>query len=100
MVKAVELVKAYASAGFKKIHLDASMPCTDDGERLADAEIAKRAALMCQAAESVAKDNDILYVVGTEVPPPGGATEEHEIIEVSHVEGSAANNRITSGCIC
>ena len=87
MVKAVELVKAYASAGFKKIHLDASMPCTDDGERLADAEIAKRAALMCQAAESVAKDNDILYVVGTEVPPPGGATEEHEIIEVSHVEG-------------
>ncbi len=87
MEKAIELVKAYASAGFKKIHLDASMPCIDDGERLSDAEIAKRAALMCQAAESVSKDKDILYVVGTEVPPPGGAKEDLETIEVSQVEG-------------
>jgi D-tagatose-1,6-bisphosphate aldolase subunit GatZ/KbaZ len=87
MQKAVDLVKAYASAGFKKIHLDASMPCSDDEVCLADAEIAKRAALMCQAAESVCQEQDILYVVGTEVPPPGGAKEDLEVIEVTHVEG-------------
>ncbi|WP_105253224.1 D-tagatose-bisphosphate aldolase, class II, non-catalytic subunit [Pseudoalteromonas sp. T1lg75] len=87
MEKAVELVKAYASAGFKKIHLDASMPCSDDGACLSDAEIAKRAALMCHAAEQACGDGDIMYVVGTEVPPPGGAKEDLQTIEVSDVAG-------------
>ncbi len=87
MAKALDLVSAYARAGFKKIHLDASMPCSDDGERLADSEIARRAAMLCQAAEQASENGDILYVVGTEVPPPGGATEELDVVEVSDVAG-------------
>ena len=33
MARARAMVEAYAQAGFEKIHLDASMACTDDGAR-------------------------------------------------------------------
>src|SRR5919109_3273558 len=50
MAKAKEMVRAYAEAGFLKIHLDASMACADDGE-LAEEEIAARAAALAAVAE-------------------------------------------------
>ncbi|WP_288130876.1 D-tagatose-bisphosphate aldolase, class II, non-catalytic subunit [Microbulbifer sp.] len=87
MTKAIELVDAYVSAGFSKIHLDCSMPCADDTLPLADEIIAERAADLCRAAEEAAarhgKTGKVFYVIGTEVPPPGGAKEEITELEVT-----------------
>lgn len=87
MAKARDLIDAYVSAGFTKIHLDCSMPCADDALPLADEIIAERAADLCRAAEDAAlragKSGQIVYVIGTEVPPPGGAKEEITELEVT-----------------
>lgn len=56
MEKSVELIKAYVAAGFSKIHLDASMSCADDPTPLDPMVVAKRAALLCRAAEATATD--------------------------------------------
>ncbi len=82
MALAKDLLRAYAGAGFKKLHLDASMRCADDPAVLSDAVVAARAAALCQAAESVAPGAAV-YVIGTEVPVPGGATEELSHIQVT-----------------
>lgn len=81
MEKAGVMVAAFASAGFKKIHLDASMRCADDPRVLANEEIAERAAKLCEIAEATAPADASkpVYVIGTEVPTPGGAQEELEI---------------------
>lgn len=81
MDKACAMVSDYAAAGFSKIHLDASMSCGDDPPTLASAEIADRAARLCAVAESVRRGSagKPIYVIGTEVPTPGGAQEEMEI---------------------
>jgi len=81
MEKASVMVHAYALAGFAKIHLDASMRCADDPTVLSDAEIAERAARLCEVAEDAAAHSSIrpVYIVGTEVPIPGGAQGELEI---------------------
>lgn len=77
--KACELVRACVLAGYQKIHLDASMACADDGFTLDEATIAQRTALLCRAAEHARRDrhsaSSVLYVIGTEVPIPGGETE-------------------------
>jgi D-tagatose-1,6-bisphosphate aldolase subunit GatZ/KbaZ len=75
--KACELTRACVLAGYRKIHLDASMACADDEKVLAEQVVASRAAVLCQAAEEAAKSlpsrSDFpLYVIGTEVPAPGG----------------------------
>ena len=75
MVRASTLVAAYVSAGFSKIHLDASMPCADDPVPLPDATIAARAARLAAVAERHAGAQPPVYVIGTEVPIPGGAME-------------------------
>jgi D-tagatose-1,6-bisphosphate aldolase subunit GatZ/KbaZ len=79
MAKAAEMVAAYARAGFRKIHLDASMPCADDQE-LPPETMAHRAAQLCAAAEIALDEEDAalrpVYVIGTEVPPPGGAKDD------------------------
>src|SRR6184192_1082575 len=79
MEKACELVRACVLAGYRKIHLDASMACGDDGG-LAEDTIAHRAALLCKAAETAnSKLPDslppLLYVIGSEVPAPGGESD-------------------------
>jgi D-tagatose-1,6-bisphosphate aldolase subunit GatZ/KbaZ len=78
MERACALVSCYAEAGFTKIHLDASMPCADDPRVLANEEIAERAARLCEAAETTSRTSSEkpVYVIGTEVPTPGGAQEE------------------------
>ena len=90
MKKAEVLVAAFAAAGFQKIHLDCSMPCGDDPSDLGDEVIARRAARLCAAAEAGAKaafgETGITYVIGTEVPPPGGADEALHEVEVTPAE--------------
>ncbi len=85
MDKAKELIKVYVLAGFNKIHLDTSMRCTDDlpddHGRLNPKVAAERAAELCRVAEDAfaernAHDPQPLYVIGTEVPTPGGAIEK------------------------
>lgn len=78
MQNACELVRACVLAGYKKIHLDASMACADDSGGGPDERIvAQRAATLCRTAETTFKDLParscpLLYVIGTEVPAPGG----------------------------
>lgn len=87
MAKARELVRRYVEAGFAKIHLDTSMPCADDPESLTDEIVAIRAAELCEVAEQAANARDgqtrPVYIVGTEVPPPGGARDEITRLEVT-----------------
>ncbi len=87
MLKACDLIAAYVAAGFKKIHLDTSMACSDDPVSLTDETVAARAAQLCEVAERTAQEvfgqSDLVYVVGTEVPPPGGATEAIDGLQVT-----------------
>jgi len=79
MEKACELARASIRAGYQKLHLDASMACGDDGPSISEETIAQRAALLCEAAEQEVSTGGFerpLYVVGTEVPPPGGEVAE------------------------
>lgn len=76
LAKAATLARQCVQAGFHKIHLDTVQGCADDGlERLPLEETARRAAQLCQAAESAAGQPP-LYVIGDEAPPPGGGLEE------------------------
>jgi D-tagatose-1,6-bisphosphate aldolase subunit GatZ/KbaZ len=75
MQHAETLIAAYAAAGFHKIHLDCSMRCADDPQYLSDEVIAARSARLCIVAEQAAKQAGLpppVYVIGTEVPIPGG----------------------------
>lgn len=91
MKKAKEQISAYVTAGYTKIHLDASMKCADDGIQqtpLAPAIIANRSAILCKASEEAfeksSKDTEQpVYVIGTDVPPPGGAKNNHKGIHVT-----------------
>ena len=87
MSKACDLVACYAEAGFTKIHLDASMACADD-HNLSEAEMAARAAALCAVAEKSSKGTGPLYVIGTEVPVPGGETEILEGLAVTKAEAA------------
>jgi D-tagatose-1,6-bisphosphate aldolase subunit GatZ/KbaZ len=73
MALAEELVRGYAAAGFTKIHLDCSMACGDDPSPPGDALVSERAARLARVAEQAADGRPISYVIGTEVPVPGGA---------------------------
>ena len=81
MIKAVAMIEAYASAGYGKLHLDCSMPCGEDPAALDDDVIAQRAAQLAAAAEAVTAHAETrpVYVIGTEVPAPGGMGEGHAI---------------------
>jgi len=71
------LVAAYVAAGFTKIHLDCSFPCAGDPTPLTDDLVARRAARLMRVAEDTAASGGVAgalrYVIGTEVPVPGGA---------------------------
>ncbi|KGY09843.1 D-tagatose-bisphosphate aldolase, class II, non-catalytic subunit [Vibrio sinaloensis] len=95
MEHSAQMIHDYVSAGFKKIHLDCSMPCADDLTPLSEEIMAQRAAQLCLVAENAWKKvggEAPVYVVGTEVPTPGGALEslEDEGIEVTKPEQALA----------
>lgn len=78
MAHADELVRAYVAAGFTKIHLDCSFSCAGDSTPLTDEVVAQRSARLIAVAEKTAGPEGsrrLDYVIGTEVPVPGGAHE-------------------------
>jgi D-tagatose-1,6-bisphosphate aldolase subunit GatZ/KbaZ len=86
MKLAKDLVYAYASMGFTKIHLDTSMKVADDASGRLDPHIcAARGAILAQEVERGFRDYQATHpnaihpalVVGSEVPIPGGS-QEHE----------------------
>jgi len=86
MDKAEVMVAAYVQAGFRKIHLDCSMSCAGDPVPLPEAEIVRRAVRLARAAEAAAArgaGEPPVYVIGTEVPVPGGASEAIEGLVVT-----------------
>lgn len=95
MSRAEFMVADYLRAGFLKIHLDCSMRCADDPEVLSEEVIATRAARLASAAEAAAGPRKPFYIIGTEVPPPGGMGEGHEIqpTEAFRVEGTVEAHR-------
>jgi D-tagatose-1,6-bisphosphate aldolase subunit GatZ/KbaZ len=92
-----DLVASYVGAGFTKLHLDCSMACADDTSPLDDSVVARRVATLASRAEQEASArarepaDNLVYVVGTEVPVPGGA---HEALEVL-IPTSADAARVT-----
>lgn len=93
MEKSIDLIKAYVAAGFSKIHLDASMSCADDPVPLNPGVVAERAARLCQAAEETASDEQkrhLTYVIGTEVPVPGGEASTIGSVHVTRAQDAAA----------
>lgn len=91
MHEAEILVRGFVEAGFTKIHLDASMSLGGEStSQPLDVELmAMRAARLARAAEDAgAKANgasDLRYVIGTEVPIPGGARQHDEHVTVTAV---------------
>ena len=86
------LVAAFAAAGYRKLHLDASMACGDEADPLPPEIIAARAADLCAVAEAAAASAGLpppVYVIGTEVPTPGGAREAMDHLAVTRPEDVA-----------
>lgn len=95
MEKSMELIREYVLAGFTKIHIDTSMKLADDAKNkpLDTAVIADRGAVLCMIAEEAYKEvlkhrpeaPRPVYIVGSEVPIPGGAQEVEDEIQVTRV---------------
>jgi D-tagatose-bisphosphate aldolase class II non-catalytic subunit len=89
MEKAEAMIAAYAAAGFAKLHLDASMGCAGEPAALPDAVAAGRAARLARVAEASKAGSEPVYVIGTEVPTPGGAVEALHDLAVTTPEAAA-----------
>ena len=86
MKKSERLIRDYVKAGFTKIHLDCSMSLGDDPPGLLDMGVsAVRAARLARTAERVGDKKDLRYVIGTEVPLPGGALSHEEGVSVTEI---------------
>lgn len=78
MEKARAMVAAYVKAGFTKIHLDCSEGCQSEPAHLDDTIVAARAAELADVCERNAPKPEMLnYIIGTEVPVPGGGRAGH-----------------------
>jgi D-tagatose-1,6-bisphosphate aldolase subunit GatZ/KbaZ len=95
MAEAEELIRQFVAAGFTKIHIDTSMRLggDDPNVKLDPKLIAERGARLALAAEAAfaelkAENPDAplpVYVVGSEVPIPGGSQEEDDQVQVTTV---------------
>ncbi len=94
MAKAEAMIAAFAGAGFTKLHLDCSMGCEGEPGALGDDVVAARAARLAAVAEAHAGARRPVYVIGTEVPVPGGATEALDRLEVTSPADVAETHRI------
>lgn len=93
MTKARVLMYDCAESGYTKLHLDASMKCADDNPALPldKAISAGRAVELCAAAEAAYIESGSIhpapcYIIGTEVPLPGGTQEHENELAVTTVE--------------
>jgi D-tagatose-1,6-bisphosphate aldolase subunit GatZ/KbaZ len=97
LAKAEVMIAAYVAAGFTKIHLDASMGCAGEPEALDDETTAHRAAQLAAVAERAAREAGtppLVYIIGTEVPTPGGAT--HALDHIAPTSADAARKTIAT----
>ncbi|MGL5253605.1 MAG: class II D-tagatose-bisphosphate aldolase non-catalytic subunit [Brevinema sp.] len=88
MEKSLILIQEYVKAGYTKLHIDPSMACADDTTPLSVENIALRTAEMIKVAEETASklfgnSDSLFYIVGTEVPVPGGAQEFEDHVMVT-----------------
>lgn len=96
MQKAEALVALFVSEGYLKIHIDASMRLGDDDKSapLSVRTVAERSARLVLAAEDAFEALRLLnpeaarpvYVIGSEVPTPGGAQSDEETVTVTKAE--------------
>lgn len=99
MSRAAVLVADYVKAGYLKIHLDTSMFCADDkadrSRPLSDDIVASRTVELCRVAEETRKkynssDTALIYIIGTEVPVPGGSKKTEEYVSPTTAENVSA----------
>jgi D-tagatose-bisphosphate aldolase class II non-catalytic subunit len=86
------MIADYVRAGFTKIHLDCSEGCAGEPAQLGDDVTAARAADLAAVALNAATDPAaLIFVIGTEVPPPGGARvdEDGEIAPTTPASATA-----------
>jgi len=91
MARSEVMMDGFVRAGFTKIHLDTSMGCKGEPVALPDAVTAERAARLARVAEKAAAESGFdlpVYIVGTEVPIPGGAMEEIEDLELTRPDAA------------
>jgi len=91
--KAGAMVAEYVTAGFRKIHLDCSMACADDPRALGNEVIAERNAALCAITEAAwhrAGGEPPGYIIGSEVPVPGGAHETLDTLSVTTPDAAHA----------
>jgi D-tagatose-1,6-bisphosphate aldolase subunit GatZ/KbaZ len=91
--KAEVMVGEYVAAGFRKIHLDCSMSCADDPRSLGDELIAERTAALCEVTEAAWRGvggEPPVYIIGSEVPVPGGAHETVQELAVTTPDAAHA----------
>ena len=90
--KAEGMIDAFVQAGFTKMHLDASMGCAGEPSALNDEITAARTSRLAQVAEdAMLRDGaePLAYVIGTEVPTPGGAQAGLQHLAVTTPEAAA-----------
>ncbi len=89
MRRARAMIDAYARSGFTKLHLDSSMGCAGECAALPEEVTAGRAATLAQVAETATGDGqEPIYVIGTEVPAPGGAQHALDSLAVTRPEAA------------
>lgn len=103
MAKARDMVAAYVEAGFRKLHLDTSMGCAGEPLALDDALTAERAASLAKVAECSAAASGgeaPVYIIGTEVPPPGGANHAIDSLAPTSSESAATTIALHRRIFC
>jgi D-tagatose-1,6-bisphosphate aldolase subunit GatZ/KbaZ len=98
LVKTIDMLRAFVQAGYVKLHIDTSYrlscdPGADD-TALQPSTIAARCALLCAEAEKAFMerreiDPDAVrpvYVIGTEVPAPGGSEQSEPYGTITGVD--------------
>jgi D-tagatose-1,6-bisphosphate aldolase subunit GatZ/KbaZ len=93
LAKAEEMTAGYVEAGFSKLHLDTSMGCAGEARHLDDELVADRASRLVEVAEAAREKGhrpDLVYVIGTEVPSPGGAVANGAALAVTTPAAAAA----------
>jgi len=91
--QASALASACVQAGYRKIHLDTTTPCGDEA-RQSDGSlplelISRRAADLCRVAERTARQAGFsppYYVIGSDVPSPGGGDMAEKAVPVTDAE--------------
>ncbi|MGG6895464.1 D-tagatose-bisphosphate aldolase, class II, non-catalytic subunit [Rhizobium sp. BR 315] len=100
MQRSQVMMDAFVRAGFTKIHLDTSMGCAGEPVALSDAVTAERAARLALVAEKAAVGSGYdrpVYIIGTEVPIPGGAMEALDHLKLTSPQAALKTVEVHRG---